>query len=109
MRKMAKGILAKLGYDVVFAEDGEQTVNVFRERCGEIRAVLLDMAMPKKSGREAYIEMKKIQPEVKVILISGFKKDKRIEEILGLGVNAFIQKPYSMVTLAQEVKKVITG
>ncbi|MFA6568062.1 MAG: ATP-binding protein [Victivallales bacterium] len=109
MRKTAKGILAKLGYDVVFAEDGEQTVNVFRERCGEIRAVLLDMAMPKKSGREAYIEMKKIQPEVKVILISGFKKDKRIEEILGLGVNAFIQKPYSMVTLAQEVKKVITG
>ena len=109
MRKTAKGILTKLGYDVVFAEDGEQTVNVFMERHNEIAAVLLDMAMPKKSGREAYIEMKKIQPQVKVILISGFKKDKRIEDILGLGVNAFIQKPYSMVTLAQEVKKVIVG
>ncbi len=109
MRKTAKGILTKLGYEVVFAEDGEQTVNVFMERHSEIAAVLLDMAMPKKSGREAYIEMKKIQPDVKVILISGFKKDKRIEEILGLGVNAFIQKPYSMVTLAQEVKKVIVG
>jgi CheY-like chemotaxis protein len=109
MRKTAKGILTKLGYEVVFAEDGEQTVNVFKERYNEIRVVLLDMAMPKMSGREAYIEMKKICPELKVILISGFKKDKRIEEILGLGVNAFIQKPYSMITLAQEVKKVITG
>ncbi|MCX6984834.1 MAG: response regulator [Lentisphaerae bacterium] len=109
MRKTAKGILSKLGYDVVFAEDGEQTVTVFNERHNEISAVLLDMAMPKMSGREAYIEMKKIHPELKVILISGFKKDKRIEEILGLGVNAFIQKPYSMVTLAQEVKKVIDG
>ncbi|MFA6293377.1 MAG: ATP-binding protein [Victivallales bacterium] len=108
MRKTAKGILTKLGYDVVFAEDGEQTVNVFRERHNEISAVLLDMAMPKKSGREAYIEMKEIRPDVKVILISGFKKDKRIEEILELGVNTFIQKPYSMVTLAQEVKKVIS-
>jgi len=109
MRKTAKGILTKLGYDVVFAEDGEQTVNVFRERHNEISAVLLDMAMPKKSGRDAYVEMKEIQPDLKVILISGFKKDKRIEEILGLGVNTFIQKPYSMVTLAQEVKKVIVG
>jgi CheY-like chemotaxis protein len=108
MRKTAKGILVKLGYDVVFAEDGEQAVNVFRERHNEIRAVLLDMAMPKKSGREAYIEMKQIRPDLKVILISGFKKDKRIEEILGLGVNAFIQKPYSMITLAQEVKKAVS-
>lgn len=106
MRKTAKGILTKLGYEVIFAEDGEQTVAVFKERHNEIRAVLLDMAMPKKSGREAYVEMKNIRPDVKVILISGFKKDKRIEEILGLGVKSFIQKPYSMVTLAQEVKKV---
>jgi CheY-like chemotaxis protein len=109
MRKTAKGILTKLGYDVIFAEDGEQTVNIFKERHKEISAVLLDMAMPKKSGREAYIEMREIRPDLKVILISGFKKDKRIEEILGLGVNVFIQKPYSMVTLAQEVKKVIVG
>jgi PAS domain S-box-containing protein len=109
MRKTAKSILTKLGYEVVFAEDGEQTVTVFKERHNEISAVLLDMAMPKKSGMEAYVEMKKIRTDLKVILISGFKKDKRVEEMLGLGVNAFIQKPYSMITLAQEVKKVITG
>ena len=109
MRKTANGILSKLGYDVIFAEDGEQTVSVFGERQNEIMLVLLDMAMPKKSGREAYIEMKSLRPDVKVILISGFKKDKKIEELLEMGVNAFIQKPYSMITLAQEIKKVTSG
>ncbi len=107
MRKTANSILTKLGYEVVFAEDGEQTVSVYREKASQIRAVLLDMAMPKMSGREAYIEMKKINPDVKVLLVSGFKKDKRIEDVLAMGVNSFIQKPYSMITLAQEIKKVI--
>ncbi|HBC85963.1 MAG TPA: hypothetical protein DCZ94_03310 [Lentisphaeria bacterium] len=109
MRKTASSILTKLGYEIVFAEDGEQTVNVYKEKGAQIKAVLLDMAMPKMSGREAYIEMKKINPDVKVLLVSGFKKDKRIEDVLAMGVNAFIQKPYSMITLAQEVKKVISG
>ncbi len=109
MRKTANSILTKLGYEVVFAEDGEQTVSVFKEKASQIRAVLLDMAMPKMSGREAYIEMKKINPNVKVLLVSGFKKDKRIEDVLAMGVNSFIQKPYSMIALAQELKKVINS
>jgi len=109
MRKTANSILTKLGYEVVFAEDGEQTVSVYRENASRIKAVLLDMAMPKMSGREAYIEMKKINPNVKVLLVSGFKKDKRIEDVLTMGVNAFIQKPYSMIGLAQEIKKVINA
>ncbi len=109
MRKTANSILTKLGYEVVYAEDGEQTVSVYQEKSAQIRAVLLDMAMPKMSGREAYIEMKKINPNVKVLLVSGFKKDKRIEDVLAMGVNSFIQKPYSMITLAQEMKKVINS
>ena len=109
MRKTAKSILIKLGYDVIFAEDGEQAISVFSEHYEEIKVTILDMAMPKKSGKEAYIEMKRIYPELKVLLISGFKKDKRIEDVLKLGVNGFIQKPYSMITLAQEIKRVSEG
>ncbi|OGV53093.1 MAG: hypothetical protein A2X49_17320 [Lentisphaerae bacterium GWF2_52_8] len=107
MRKTAKGILEKLGYQVILAEDGEEAVNIFRERHDEIALTLLDMAMPKKSGKEAYIDMKQIQPDLKTLLVSGFKRDDRIIEVLELGINGFVQKPYSMVTLAQEVKKLI--
>ncbi|OGV50844.1 MAG: hypothetical protein A2017_01175 [Lentisphaerae bacterium GWF2_44_16] len=109
MRKTAGNILEKLGYETVFAEDGQMTVDVFREKHQEIKAVLLDMSMPKMSGRDAYVEMKKIHPGLKVLLVSGFRKDERIQEVLDMGVNGFVQKPYSMITLAQEIKRVISA
>jgi CheY-like chemotaxis protein len=105
MRKTAGNILEKLGYDVIFAEDGEEAVSIYRENFKDIKVVLLDMAMPKMSGKDAYIEMKKINPKIKSLLVSGFKKDDRIAEALEAGINGFIQKPYSMITLAQEVKR----
>lgn len=107
MRKTAGSILEKLGYDVVYAEDGQDAVRVFAENVEKIRATLLDLSMPKMSGKEAYIEMKKIRPDLKVLLVSGFKKDEKILEVLELGVNGFVQKPYSMLTLAQELKNII--
>lgn len=109
MRKTAKGILAKLGYEVIFAEDGEQTVQIFSQRYNEIAAILLDMTMPKMSGKDAYIRMKEIFPKVKVLLVSGFVKDKRIEETLALGINGFIQKPYTLADLAKEMKRIINS
>jgi YesN/AraC family two-component response regulator len=65
------------------------------------------MAMPVMSGREAFVEMKKINPEVKVLLASGFRKDERVEEVLTLGVKDFLQKPYTLAGLAEAIKKVI--
>lgn len=109
MRKTASGILKKLGYDVIVAENGEEAVDIYKERHNDIALTLLDMAMPKKNGKEAYIEMKEINPELKALLVSGFKKDKRIDDVLELGINGFVKKPYSMVTLAQEIKKVLAA
>lgn len=108
MRKTAKNILKKLGYEVIFGENGEDGVNVFRERHDEIAAVILDMAMPKMSGKDAFIEMKKIQASAKVLLASGFEPDeKSVQETLALGINGYIKKPYTMSTLAQEIKRII--
>ncbi len=109
MRKTAGNILSKLGYQVIFAEDGEQAVEIFKQHNKDIRATLLDMAMPKMSGKEAYVEMKKIDPSLKVLLVSGFKNDERIQSVLELGINGFVQKPYTMSVLAQEVKKLLTA
>ncbi len=109
MRKTAKNILEKLGYQTIAAEDGDEAVKVYAERGKDIAITLLDMSMPHMSGKDAYVEMKKLNPAIKAILVSGFKKDERIQEVLDLGVNAFVQKPYTMQTLAQEVKKVIAS
>jgi len=108
MRKTAKNILDKLGYQIITAEDGDEAVKIYSEKATEIALVLLDLSMPRMSGKEAYLEMKKVNPQIKAILVSGFKKDDRIQEVLNLGVNDFIQKPYTMQMLAQGVKKVIS-
>ena len=107
VREMAESILENVGYTVRTAENGKEGVDVYRQLATSIKAVLLDMAMPVMSGREAFVEMEKINPEVKVLLASGFRKDERVEEVLKLGVKDFLQKPYTLASLAQAMKKVI--
>ena len=107
VREMAEGILEHLGYTVQTAENGKEGVELYRQLAPSITAVLLDMAMPVMSGREAFVEMKKINPEVRVLLASGFRQDERVEEVLKLGVKSFLQKPYTIASLAQAMKKVV--
>lgn len=107
VRRVAENILQTVGYTVLTAKNGKDGVEKYQEVSASVVAVLLDMAMPVMSGREAFLEMKKINPEVKVLLASGFRKDERVEEILGLGVKDFLQKPYTLTSLAQAMKKVI--
>ena len=106
MRRTASNILQKLGYTVITANDGEEAVEVFKEQSSQILITLLDLSMPKMSGSDAYSAMKEIDPDVKALLVSGFD-DERIQTTLSLGVNGFIKKPYSMVSLTQEMKRII--
>ena len=107
VRSMAEEVLQAVGYTVLTATNGREGVDLYRQHQARIRAVLLDMAMPVMSGREAFIEMQKINPGVKVLLASGFRKDNRVEEILRLGVKDFLQKPYTITNLALAIKQVI--
>lgn len=106
IRQLAESVLKKCGYRTLTAPDGVEGVNVFRERHGEIKGVLLDLVMPRKSGEQAYQELKEIDPEVKVILTSGFKQDERVEATLKQGIHAFIQKPYTLEKLAEVMAEV---
>ena len=107
VREMAENILKIAGYTVITAGNGMDGVAKYRQYHLDIKAVLLDMAMPVMSGGEAFVEMKKINPAVKVLLSSGFRKDDRVEEVLGQGVRDFLQKPYTMADLTLAMHKVI--
>ena len=109
MRKTASSILQKLGYDTVTANDGEEAVALFKEKHSNIILTLLDLSMPKLSGKEAYAEMKTIDPDLKVLIVSGLANEERINEVIEMGANGFIKKPYSMINLAKDVKTAITG
>lgn len=108
MRMTTKSILEISGYNVILAENGEEGLEIFKKQHNEIAAVILDMSMPKKSGRDTFYEMLKIDPSVKVLLATGYMHDERSEEILKSGVKGFIQKPYSVYELSEAVFR-ITG
>lgn len=107
MRETAREILEECGYEVAAAENGYSALAIFKERSKEICAVVMDMAMPVMSGIVAYKEMLKINPEVKVLITSGFKQDKRVSEVIELGADGFIEKPYTLEKLGMAVKEII--
>jgi PAS domain S-box-containing protein len=109
IRETARAILEECGYSVILASDGEEALRTFRDRHKEIRAVLLDMIMPRMSGKEAYQELKAMDPEVKVLFSSGFKQDERVESVLELGVQGFVQKPYTLHVLSRAMHKVLSA
>jgi len=107
MRQTARSILEECGYSILLAANGYEAVEVYKKNSAKIKAVVLDMVMPKMSGKQCYIELSQINKDVKVILASGFKQDTRVESILDLGVKEFIQKPYSLVKLANSLHRII--
>lgn len=109
MRETACDILRTAGYQVLTAGNGAEAVAVYRDHRNDIRAILLDMIMPIMSGKEAYIQLKKINPGVKVLMASGFRQDERVDEVLALGINKFLQKPYTLENLTKAMAAVLNG
>ncbi len=107
MRKVAISILKSSGYEVIVAGDGEEAIPLFKKHHKKIQMVLLDMLMPRKSGKETLQEMKKIDPDVKVLLNSGFRRDERVEAVMKLGVSGFIEKPYTKKELLRAVYNIL--
>jgi len=107
MRILAKEILEECGYSVVVAENGVIGVELYKEIYNKVKLVLLDMVMPEQSGKETYIKLKEINPDIKVLLASGFRQDKRVKDVLEMGVNGFIQKPYTMEKLSNYIYDIL--
>lgn len=107
VRLIAENILNECGYKVLLAESGKTGIDIFRAMHDEISAVLLDMAMPGLSGDDVFMELKKINPGVKVLLSSGFRQDSRVEKSMSGGVAGFIQKPYSIAEMSHKMKEVV--
>jgi PAS domain S-box-containing protein len=107
IRLIVKEFLEECGYVIIAAENARDGIEIFKSRYPEIKAVFLDMSMPEISGRDVYIMLKQIYPGVKVLLSSGFRQDNRVEELLVMGVNGFIQKPLTIEKLSEAIHRVI--
>jgi PAS domain S-box-containing protein len=106
---VGKQLLKKLGYKVLIARSGEDAIGFFSENKGEIDIVILDMIMPGMGGGETFDRLKDIDPDVRVLLSSGYSIDGRATEILNRGCKGFLQKPFNMKALSQKLREVLEG
>ncbi len=104
---VGRQMLERMGYTVLVAKSGKDSIEIYRTHKDAIHIVILDMIMPEMSGGETYDQIKKINPHVKVLLSSGYSKDSRATEILTRGCNAFIQKPYTMKGLSLRIREIL--
>jgi signal transduction histidine kinase/CheY-like chemotaxis protein len=100
VRRAVASALKNLGYTTREAESGEDAVEIYRTHHAELRAVVLDMVMPGMNGKATYLALREIDPNVPVVLMSGYTLNDEVQEILDLGVKTFVSKPYSVDALA---------
>ena len=98
-------MLERLGYTVLTAENGRAALEVYTEHQTDIDLVILDMIMPELNGRECFYELRRLNPDVRVLLSSGFTEDISIKEMLNDGACGFVNKPYRMATIAKLMEK----
>jgi two-component system cell cycle sensor histidine kinase/response regulator CckA len=96
-----------LGYTVLTAKGGREAIEIYKEQKDSIDLILLDMVMPDMSGSKTFDALKEINPDVSVLLSSGYSIDGRASEILERGCKGFIQKPYNTELLSEKIKSII--
>ena len=106
VRRTAHTALQRYGYSVVLAENGRQGVELFRECHRQLFAVILDMTMPVMGGEEALRHMRETNPNVPVILSSGFNEVEAVRRFTGKGLAGFIQEPYTARALAEKLPEI---
>ena len=108
VRASARLLLEHLGYEVLLAVDGQDALRVFDEHGDRVRAVLLDMVMPRLSGPACLRELRKRNPDVRVILTTGYSLD-AAGALVGHGAGEVLKKPFRTVDLARALARVLGG
>ncbi len=109
IRDVSTAMLKETGYETLTAASGEEALAHFRREGDSISVVLLDQVMPDMDGVAIFKELRKIRPDIKVLLASGFSQYEVSERFRGLGLNGFIPKPYTMKNLTAELTRVLNG
>jgi len=100
-------MLEHLGFTVLMASDGLQAVELYRERGKEIDLVLMDLTMPHMDGAEAFGELRRLNPGVRVVLASGYSHEDVASRFAGKGLDGVLQKPYTLLKLRESLAGVM--
>lgn len=104
---VGKNFLSKLGYKPLIARNGLEAVELFKLYQDEIALVVLDLVMPKMSGKEAFIQIKNIRKNAKILVSTGYTVDDQVEGFLNQGCHGFLQKPFSLDEFARALRTIL--
>ena len=107
VRFATKDMLQELGYTVLEAADGKEALSVFERNKERVHLVLCDLILPKKNGKEAFEDIRKMKPEIKAIFTSGYAADILEEKgLMDEGIH-FLSKPVSMMDLSRKIREAL--
>jgi len=109
VRSVTGRMLESFGFTVLTASDGQHGVDTYARYSKDITVVLLDLTMPAMSGEEAFAEIRRIQPDVRVILISGYDEQQAVQRFAGKGLAGFIQKPFKARDLNARLQAILSA
>jgi two-component system, cell cycle sensor histidine kinase and response regulator CckA len=104
-RLLISELLMNNGYNVLMAADGEKALRLYHEHAAEIDLLLLDVVMPKKSGRIVYDEIRAIHPDIKCIFLSGYSADSIHTNFIADQGFSLIQKPFNNAELLRSLRR----
>jgi two-component system cell cycle sensor histidine kinase/response regulator CckA len=107
VRGVASRILGSYGFDVILANDGREGVARFRQHRAEIVAILMDLTMPAMDGVDAFREIRKLDEQVPVLLMSGYNEQDAVMRFAGKGLAGFVQKPFTVEILRERLLGVL--
>ena len=102
-------LLKKMGYQVLTAHRGPEALERYKQNKEKVAIVILDLIMPEMSGGEVYDKLKEINPDVKVLLCSGYSLKGQAAEILKRGCNGFIHKPFKANELSNKIREILAA
>jgi len=105
--EVGESMLEEMGYKIITAGNGKEALEIYREKKDQIDAVILDMIMPGMSGGEVYDRLKAFNPDIKVLLSSGYSLNGQATEILNRGCSGFIQKPFKLEAFSQKLREIL--
>ncbi|MFT4861705.1 MAG: two-component system cell cycle sensor histidine kinase/response regulator CckA [Pseudohongiellaceae bacterium] len=97
-----------LGYSFDLASDGRMAVNEFQANPDRYLLILMDLTMPHLNGELAFAEMRNIRQDIPLVLMSGFNKQRAIARFAGKGLSGFIEKPFTIHTLATVLDRILS-
>lgn len=108
VREVGGQLLEHLGYEVIQAGGGKEALERYAAEGGRIDGVILDMIMPGMAGGVVFDRLKEMDPDVRVILASGYSIDGEAQVILDRGCRGFLQKPFSLNQLKEVLDRVLS-